>query len=120
MTCHGEFSIDESIRRTWYNPESILKDAGLKANMLFMDVGCGDGFFSILASEIIGPGGMIYALDIDASAIERLKRQAANLGLTNIRATAGPAEKTMLCTKCADVVFFSMPFMTLVTQKKSC
>jgi ubiquinone/menaquinone biosynthesis C-methylase UbiE len=108
MTCHGGFSLDESIRRKWYNPESILKDAGLKANMVFMDIGCGDGFFSVLASEIIGPDGMIYALDIDASAIEGLKRQAANLGLTNIRATIGPAEETVFCSRCADVVFFSM------------
>jgi len=108
MTCHGGFSLDESIRRGWYNPESILKDASLKANMVFMDVGCGDGFFSILAAKIVGPGGMIYALDIDASAIERLKRQAADLGLTNIRATVGSAEETVFCSRCADVVFFSM------------
>jgi len=125
MTCHGEFSLDESIRRKWYNPESILKDAGLKANMVFMDIGCGDGFFSMLASEIVGLGGMIYALDIDASAIERLKHQAADLGLTNIKVTAGSAEKTVFCSRCADVIFFSMvlhdfsnPEKVLLNSKK--
>ena len=125
MTCHGEFSLEKSIRRKWYNPESILKDAGLKANMVFMDVGCGDGFFSMLASEIVGPGGIIYALDIDASAIERLKRQAEDLGLTNIKAAAGSAEETVFCSRCADVVFFGMvlhdfsnPEKVLLNSKK--
>jgi len=125
MTCHGGFSLDESIRRTWYNPESILKDAGLKTDMVFMDIGCGDGFFSILASEIVGSDGMIYALDIDASAIEKLKHKAADLGLTNIRATAGLAEQTVFCSRCADVVFFSMvlhdfssPEKVLINSKK--
>lgn len=108
MTCHGKFSLDESMRRTWYNPEAILKDACLRSNMVFMDIGCGDGFFSILASEVVGPSGKIYALDIDASAIERLNRRAADRGLTNISAMVGAAEETTRCSKCADVVFFSM------------
>jgi ubiquinone/menaquinone biosynthesis C-methylase UbiE len=108
MTCHGGFSLDESIRRTWYNPETILNDAGLTPNMVFMDIGCGDGFFSILSAEVVGPKGRIYALDIDPSAIERLKRQASNRGLCNISATVGAAEDTMFCRKCADIIFFGM------------
>jgi len=125
MSCHGDFYLDESIRRKWYNPESILKDAGLKANMVFMDIGCGDGFFSMLASEIVGSSGLIYALDIDTSAIERLKHQATDLGLTNIKATAGSAEETVFCSRCADVIFFSMvlhdfsnPEKVLLNSKK--
>ena len=125
MSCHGGFYLDESTRRKWYNPESILEDVGLKANMVFMDIGCGDGFFSLLASEIVGSAGRIYALDIDASAIERLKHQAADLGLTNIKATVGSAEETVFCNRCADVIFFSMvlhdfsnPERVLLNSKK--
>jgi ubiquinone/menaquinone biosynthesis C-methylase UbiE len=108
MTCHGGFSLDEATRRTWYNPEVILKDAGLRAGMVFMDVGCGEGFFALLAAKTVGESGIVYAVDVDAEAIERLKAKAETQHLTNIRATVGLAEETVFCTACADVVFYSM------------
>jgi ubiquinone/menaquinone biosynthesis C-methylase UbiE len=108
MTCHGRFSLEESVRRTWYNPELILKDAGLSSGMIFADIGCGDGFFSILAAEIVGEIGKVLALDIDASAIGKLKARAAERGLTNIHTSVGAAEETLICKECVDIVFLSM------------
>ena len=106
MGCHGGFSLDEATRRSWYNPEAILQD--LHAGMVFMDIGCGDGFFSILAAKKVGSNGKVYAVDTDASAIERLKQKAKAEGLKNITAKAGKAEDAVFCTQCADFVFYSM------------
>ena len=106
MGCHGGFSLDEATRRSWYNPEAILQD--LHAGMVFVDVGCGDGFFSILAAKKVGANGKVYAVDIDASAIEKLKQKAKAEGLKNITAKVGRAEDTVFCKKCADFVFYSM------------
>jgi ubiquinone/menaquinone biosynthesis C-methylase UbiE len=104
LGCHGGFSLDEATRRSWYNPEAILQD--LQADMLFVDIGCGDGFFSILAAKKVGGNGKVYAVDIDASAIERLKQKAK--GFSNITTKVGKAEDTVICRECADFVFFSM------------
>jgi ubiquinone/menaquinone biosynthesis C-methylase UbiE len=106
MGCHGGFSLDEATRRSWYNPEVILEK--LTAGMVFVDVGCGDGFFSILASKKVGPNGKVYAVDIDASGIEKLKQKAASEGLKNITAKVAKAEDTVFCNQCADFVFYSM------------
>jgi ubiquinone/menaquinone biosynthesis C-methylase UbiE len=108
MGCHGGFSLDEATRRSWFNPEKVLEDAGLRFGMVFVDVGCGDGFFTILAAEIVGGTGMVYAVDADALAIERLKRKAAEKGLTNVKAVAAVAEETVFCDGCADIVFYSI------------
>ena len=108
MGCHGGFSLEEAVRRTWYNPEAILNSAGLRSGMVFMDIGCGDGFFSMLAAETVGEAGKVYAVDADGSAIEKLKRKAKEQGLKNMHATAGAAEETVFCSQCADVVFYSM------------
>jgi ubiquinone/menaquinone biosynthesis C-methylase UbiE len=108
MACHGGFALDEKTRREWYNPEQILRDIGLKENMVFMDIGCGPGFFTLLAAQTVGEKGVVYAVDADAKAIEKLKAQSQEKGLTNIRAKAAPAEETVFCTACADIVFFSM------------
>ena len=108
MGCHGGFLLDEEKRRKWFNPEKVLKDAGLGLGMTFVDVGCGDGFFTILAAQIVGKTGKIYAVDTDASAIERLKHKADKKGLTNIKAVVAKAEETVFCDECADIVFYSI------------
>jgi ubiquinone/menaquinone biosynthesis C-methylase UbiE len=106
MTCHGGFSLDEATRRSWYSPEVILRE--LHSGMIFADIGCGDGFFAILAAKKVGEKGKVYAVDVDESAIQRLKSKAKAEGLKNITAKVGMAEETVFCDKCVDFVFYSM------------
>lgn len=106
MTCHGGFALDEATRRSWYNPEDILQD--LRSGLVFADIGCGDGFFTILAAKKVGEHGKVYALDSNASAIWKLNIKAEVEGLKNITAKIGAGEETVFCDKCADIVFYSM------------
>jgi ubiquinone/menaquinone biosynthesis C-methylase UbiE len=76
--------------------------------MVFMDIGCGDGFFTITAAQIVGEQGKVYAVDIDASAIDNLKRRASEKDLNNVTAIVGAAEETIFCDECADIVFYSI------------
>jgi ubiquinone/menaquinone biosynthesis C-methylase UbiE len=76
--------------------------------MTFVDVGCGDGYFSILAAKKVGAKGRVYAVDIDGSRIELLEDKADAEGLGNIVAVVGRAEDTVFCDGCADVIFYSM------------
>ena len=108
MGCHGGFSLDETTRRNWFNPEKILRDAGLGSGMVFVDVGSGDGFFTMIAAQFVGKTGKIYAVDTDASAIERLKYRAVEKGFTNVKAVIAEAEETVFCEGCADFVFYSI------------
>jgi len=98
---------EETIRRQWRKPETTLKQVGLRADMVFMDIGCGDGFFTLPAAQIVGEKGAVYAVDTDAAAIEKLKDNAAEKGLTNMTAEIGSGEETVFCTECADMVFYS-------------
>ncbi len=106
MGCHGGFNLDETTRRSWYNPEAILQD--LKRGMVFIDVGCGDGYFSILAAKKVGANGKVYAVDTDASGIDKLQQKAATEGLKSITTKVGRAEDTVFCKQCADFILCSM------------
>jgi ubiquinone/menaquinone biosynthesis C-methylase UbiE len=106
LTCHGGFALDEATRRSWYNPEVILRD--LRSGMVFADIGCGDGFFTILAAKKVGEHGKVYAVDVDTSAIKKLNSRAEVVGLKNITAKIGMGEETVFCDKCVDFVFYSM------------
>ncbi len=106
MGAHGSFSLDESKRRSWYNPEEILKD--VQPGMTFVDVGSGEGFFSILAAKKVGTDGKVYAVDVDPVGVEKLKNKADKEKLGNIIIRNGRAEETVFCEGCADFVFYSM------------
>jgi ubiquinone/menaquinone biosynthesis C-methylase UbiE len=105
MSCRRYFG-EEALRRKWHNPGVTLKSIGLSAGMVFVDVGCGDGFFAIPAAQLVGEKGEVYAVDVDASAIERLREKAAEKGLKNVTAKVGEAEETVFCEECADMVFY--------------
>ena len=108
MVCHGGFSLSEQTRREWYNPEEILRKAGLHEGMVFADIGSGDGFFSILAARIVGEKGAVYAVDIDSRGIEKLNVEAKARRLGNIITSVNKAEDTVFCKGCVDIVFYSM------------
>jgi len=76
--------------------------------MVFVDMGCGDGYFTFPAARIVGPRGRVNAVDIDPDAIGRLRGQAMRENLTNVVAAAKPAEETVICEGCADMVFFGI------------
>ena len=98
----------ENERRKWQNPERILAEIGLKAGFAFIDVGCGDGYFSLPAARIVGEQGRVYAVDISKEAVGRLKNKAKKERLKNLITKVGWAEQTIFCTACADVIFYGI------------
>lgn len=95
-------------RREWQNPEAILKDVGLKSGSTFVDIGCGDGFFSIPAARLVGKKGTVYCLDVNRDAIDLLRKKAFMAGLENLTLRVGRAEETIFCRSCADFLFFGI------------
>ena len=95
-------------RRTWQNPEAILKQMGLAEGMTFADIGSGGGFFAIPAARVVGETGLVYALDASEGAVESLRETASREGLGNIRTIIGRAEKVLPCESCADIVFMGI------------
>jgi len=100
--------LPETERRKWQDPEAILVRIGLQPGFTFVDVGCGDGFFTLPAARIVGNKGRVYGSDIEEDAIGRLRERASQEGLVNLTLEVGEAEKLILCDGCADIVFFGI------------
>jgi len=107
ISMHG-FFVEENVRRQWFNPEGILKAIGLREGMVFADIGCGDGFFSILAAKVVGDKGKVYAVDVNPDSVRSLREKASEIGFDNLSAKVGRAEDTVFCEGCADIVFYSI------------
>lgn len=99
---------DDVERREWQDPEAILLSLGLKPGEVVADVGSGDGFFTLPAARMVGPRGVVYAVDPSVDRLTRLHEKAEEEGLENIRIRAGTAEEFVVCEGCADLVFFGI------------
>lgn len=81
--------------KAFLNAERVLQETGLKRGDKFLDVGCGEGHFSIAASKIIGNTGKVYALDSYESSIAVLKDQIHREHITNIEAILADVTQKM-------------------------
>ncbi|MBI3399028.1 MAG: class I SAM-dependent methyltransferase [Deltaproteobacteria bacterium] len=54
------------------NPAQFLIENGLKEGMSFADIGCGPGFFSMPALDIVGDSGIVYAIDTQEEMLKKL------------------------------------------------
>ena len=79
--------------REFLNASSLLKMAGLGPGRSFLDLGCGDGHFSIAASTIVGPNTPVFAIDAEPLGIEMVRNEAREMGIGNIRSEVMDAVK---------------------------
>lgn len=64
-------------------PAELLANLGLKEGDIMIDVGAGNGFFSLPGAEIVGEKGKIYSVDVEIDMLLDLKKRAQNAGLTD-------------------------------------
>ncbi len=106
---------DSRLRHLLQNPERILRGADLEVGQHVLEVGCGSGFFTIPAAEMIGETGKLIAMDPMEGFIEAVRKKAKAAGLKNIEAVRRDALKSGLDTASVDVLllFGVVPFPTL-------
>jgi ubiquinone/menaquinone biosynthesis C-methylase UbiE len=87
------------------NPYQALETAGLKPGQQVLEVGCGPGFFTIPAAKMVGPNGMVYALDVNPRATKRVEEKTKKYGIKNIRTILGNAAHCGLPDGSIDLAF---------------
>jgi len=70
---------------------AFYRELDLKKGITFLDLACGRGAYSLKASEIVGPGGTVFAVDLWQQGIEQLKASAAEQNIQNIEAFVSDA-----------------------------
>ena len=83
-------------RRWLMNPIKILQGAGIQPGQTVLEVGCGPGFFTIPAAELIGDEGCLIAMDALADYVKQVAKRADSAGLKNVQVVKRDALKTGL------------------------
>jgi ubiquinone/menaquinone biosynthesis C-methylase UbiE len=73
-----------AIRDKFKNPLNKIKKANIKSGDYVLDYGCGPGSYALIAAEVVGPTGKIFAADIHPLAIKKVKKKASRKGLKNL------------------------------------
>jgi ubiquinone/menaquinone biosynthesis C-methylase UbiE len=63
--------LDSGIRRWLQNPHKLLAPF-VTPGMTTLDVGCGPGFFSIEMARLVGPGGKVFAADLQKGMLDKV------------------------------------------------
>ncbi|MFC1583173.1 class I SAM-dependent methyltransferase [Candidatus Neomarinimicrobiota bacterium] len=76
-------------RDRWQQPERIIDTVGVKPGMVIGEAGAGEGYFTFKLAPQVGEQGMIYANDINRSALRKLEKRATQEGIENIKIIVG-------------------------------
>ncbi|MEO1816024.1 MAG: methyltransferase domain-containing protein [Acetobacterium sp.] len=86
--------LDNEWRRENLPPVETLEKLGLKAGDIFADIGCGIGYFTIPAAQMIGDNSA-YALDTSPEMLAEVELRSKAAGVKNIE-TLKTAELDLL------------------------
>ena len=78
--------IDNPLRRKIQPPSEMPLRHNIKPGMTVLDVGPGNGRYTIETAQRVGQTGKVIAIDIEPKMIERVTRRARDEGVTNIEA----------------------------------
>jgi ubiquinone/menaquinone biosynthesis C-methylase UbiE len=104
MGVQGADWLNRPEREKEENPEGALDALGLRPGMVVADVGAGTGYMSLRLARRVGPGGLVYANDLQPEMLRRLRANAAKAGLTNIQTVQGEEADPKLPTGRLDLV----------------
>lgn len=74
-------------------PEQLLIDVGIVQEMKVADLGCGSGYMTLPAARLVGPKGVVYAVDVQEAVLDQIASEVRLSGLTNIQVVRSNLEK---------------------------
>ena len=108
------------------NPSLVMQHLDLKPGMVVADIGCGNGFYSLLMAKQVAPDGKILAVDIQQEMLHLLELRSKKEGVTNIEPILSTVLDPKLPEAAVDMVFmvdvyheFSYPEQMLAGIRKS-
>jgi ubiquinone/menaquinone biosynthesis C-methylase UbiE len=85
------------------DPGLLWAKLDLPQGITFLDLGCGQGNYSLAAAELVGPSGVVYAVDLWEEGIAVLRERAAREGRANLKPLAAAAGRVPVESGSVDV-----------------
>lgn len=88
--------LEDPERVRWQMPDRLVAALGLRPGDVACDVGVGTGYLALRMARAVGPGGMVYGVDVDPRMIRELEARARAAGVRNVRGVLSTASRMAL------------------------
>ncbi len=92
------------VRLTAVEADRVLDVLGVKPGMQVADVGAGRGEWAVELARAVGPGGRVFATEIDEDRLDDIERAAQRAGLGNVQVVKAERARTGLPDACCDAI----------------
>lgn len=92
-------------RDGWQKPEQVLRTLELHPGEGVADIGTGGGYFTFLLARAVGPGGKVYAVDIDAEMVDYVRQRAQREGMSSVETILAEPADPKLPAESVDLIF---------------
>jgi SAM-dependent methyltransferase len=101
----GDLSIFESPgREDRLQINRVMDLLGISQSKSVADIGAGSGWFTVRAAKRVGQAGTVYAVDINAEAIQHIGERAIKEQLQNVKTILSKPDDPMLPANSVDAV----------------
>jgi SAM-dependent methyltransferase len=76
-------------RDQWQKPDQIMDVLNIADGSVVAEIGAAGGWFTIRLARRVGPNGLVYAEDIQATMVDAIERRAQSENLRNVRTVLG-------------------------------
>jgi ubiquinone/menaquinone biosynthesis C-methylase UbiE len=94
-------------RDAWQQPERVIAALGIQPGERVADLGSGSGYFTLRLARAVGPGGRVFAVDIDQQMNDYVRERATQAGIGNIEVILARTDDPLLPDGAIDLVFTS-------------
>ncbi len=108
-------AMESRLRYRFSGPTKIPRGADIQPGQTVLEVGCGTGFHTVAAAQLIGDQGCLVAMDVLSDYIELVSEKVEAAELKNVRVVKRDAMDTGLDAESIDTVllFSVIPSPTL-------
>ena len=92
-------------RDQWMPVQRIFDAVSLSEGMHVADIGCHEGYLTIKLANEVGVNGQVYAVDVRADRLDRLKEHLEDREISNVEVILGDYDDPKLPKEQLDVVF---------------
>lgn len=83
-------------RDKWQKPDELIRHLNLKAGSKVADIGCHEGYLTVKLSAAVGTEGHVFAVDIEQSKLDRLKKNLDSRHISNVTTVKGDTDNPKL------------------------
>ena len=97
--------LEDPERLVWLPPTEVLAALVLSPGQTIADVGAGTGYFALPLAHMVGPNGIVYAVDAQEEMLEWIAAKIQRAGQKNIVLVHSEASGTTLPSASCDLYF---------------